>query len=225
MYYTGDGLLLLIFAIVLGLATQGYVNMAYRRYSRVPAASGMTGATAARRILDTNGLNAVTIERVGGKLSDHYDPRTRVLRLSAATHDGVSVAAASVAAHEAGHALQHASAYGPFGMRSVLVPAANIGSQMAPVLIIFGLMVDFTGLIWLGILLFSCAVAFQVITLPVEFNASQRAIAALDGNGILSDEQLGGARSVLRAAALTYVAATLISVLYLIRYMGLARRN
>lgn len=225
MILTNDGLLLMLFSVALGLVAQGYVNWTFRRFSREAAASGMTGAMAARRILDANGLGGVTIERVGGKLSDHYDPRSRVLRLSAATHDAASVSAAGVAAHEAGHALQHATGYAPLGLRTTLVPAANIGSQLAPMLILFGFLINLTGLVWAGILLFAVAVAFQLITLPVEFDASSRAIRSLEGSGVLAPQQLSGARSVLRAAALTYVAATLVSILYLWYYVGLARRR
>jgi Zn-dependent membrane protease YugP len=225
MIFTNDGLLLMLLAVVLGLGTQGYVNSTYRRFSREPSASGMTGAQAARRILDSNGLMDVTIQRVGGNLTDHYDPRSRVLSLSASVYDGASVAAAGVAAHEVGHAVQHARGYFPATVRASLVPAANIGSRVAPLLILAGFLVNLSGLVWLGIVLFSCAVAFQVVTLPVELDASSRATSSLAPAGILSEEQLPGARSVLRAAALTYVAGTLISVLYLLYYTGLARRD
>lgn len=217
--------LVMIPSLVLGLATQAYVNGAFRRWSKVPLMTGLTGAQVARALLDANGLRDVQIEQIGGSLSDHYDPRSRVLRLSQDVYEGRSVASAGVAAHEAGHAVQHAKAYGFATLRSAMVPAANIGSQAVWPLIILGFWLQMPFLINVGILVFTAAVAFQFVTLPVELDASKRALAAFSEGGALPVEQVDGARSVLRAAALTYVAAVLISVLQLLYLVGLGRRD
>ncbi len=221
----GSYLYILLIAVALGAVTQWYVNSAFTRQSKVPLATGHTGAQIARNMLDAEGLHDVGIERVSGRLSDHYDPRARVLRLSPDVHDGSSVAAAGVAAHEAGHAVQHARSFAPAQLRQTLVPAANIGSQAAfPLIILGAIMGGAGGLMTLGILLFAAAVAFHVVTLPVEFDASRRALGALNVGNTLPAEQVRGARTVLTAAALTYVAATLVSVLQLVYFLGLARR-
>ncbi len=214
---------ILLLSLVLGGTTQLYIRSTFSRYSKVPVANGSTGAEIARRMLDTNGLQAVQIRPVGGKLTDNYDPRTRVLNLSQGVYEGRTVAAAGVASHEAGHAVQDALAYGPAGFRSTLVPVANLGSSMAWPLIIAGIFLNFPTLITFGAAFFAIAVLFQIVTLPVEFDASRRAVVALEG--VLPPEQVAGARSVLTAAALTYVAAALISVLYLLYYLGLGRRD
>jgi Zn-dependent membrane protease YugP len=215
----------MIFAIVLGLVTQGYVNRAFKRWSRVALATQRTGAQVARIMLDSEGLNDVRIEQVAGNLSDHFDPRSNVLRLSPAVYGEATVAAAGVAAHEAGHAVQHARGFLAARIRSALVPAANLGSNGAWVLIILGLITGVAGIAWLGILLFAMAVLFQVVTLPVEFDASKRALASLSTTGMLPPEQVAGARNVLTAAALTYVAATLISVMQLFYWIGAVGRD
>ena len=228
MLFGPQGWLIFIVAMVLGVATQGYVNSAYRKNSRVALPSGLSGAQVARRVLDSQGLQHVRIEMVPGTLTDHYDPRADVLRLSTDVHNGEHVAAAGVAAHEAGHAAQHAAGYLPARVRMSLVPVANIGSQSGPFLVMIGLLFGYGSgfsslFIDLGIALFASAVLFQVVTLPVEFDASRRALASLTTTGVVFPGQESGARSVLTAAALTYVASALISVLYLLQFIGLRR--
>lgn len=228
MILGAQGWLIFIIAMVLGLATQSYVKSAYRSGSRQPLPLGLTGAVVARRVLDSEGLTHVAIELTSGSLTDHYDPRADVLRLSSDVYHGAHVAAAGVAAHEAGHAVQHARAYGPARLRMSLVPAAGLGSQGGPILVMLGLFLGYGSafsnvLVDLGILLFAAAVLFQVVTLPVEFDASRRALAALTTTGSVIPGQEAGARNVLRAAALTYVASALISVLYLAQFIGLRR--
>lgn len=218
-------LFIMIVPIAIGWATRSWVNSQYRRFSGVPIESGLSGVEAARKVLDFEGLQNVTIEQIPGELTDHFDPRANVLRLSKSVFEGRSIASAGVAAHEAGHAIQHARRFVFAGVRTALVPAANIGSQAAPFLIILGIVLRFTGLAWLGIIVYSAAVLFQIVTLPVELDASRRALATLGPAGVVSDAELPGARSVLTAAAMTYVAAALISVIYLLYYIGLARRN
>ncbi len=220
----GSYLPILIIAVVLGLVTQWYINSSYRRYSQVPLATGQTGAQVARHMLDSEGLTHVGIEMIPGHLTDHYDPREDVLRLSEDVYKGSTVAAAGVASHEAGHAVQHAHGFVFARMRQVLVPTANIGSSLAFPLILGGLFANITGLIMLGVIMFAGAVLFQVVTLPVEFDASRRALGALDTGNVLPPEQVRGARRVLSAAALTYIAATLVAVLQLLYFLGLARR-
>lgn len=228
MFFGPQGWLIFIVAMVLGLATQAYVNSAYSKNSRIPLPRGLSGAAVARRVLDSNGLTHLRIEMVPGKLTDHYDPRADVLRLSAAVHDGVNIAAAGVAAHEAGHAAQHAAGYLPARMRMSLVPVAGIGSQSGPFLVMLGLVLGYGSgfsalLINAGIVLFAAAVLFQIVTLPVEFDASRRALVALTATGSVAPGQEAGARNVLTAAALTYLASVLISVLYLLQFIGLRR--
>jgi uncharacterized protein len=214
---------ILVVTLLLGGGAQLYIRSTYARYSKVPVANGLSGAEVARRMLDSNGLQAVGIRQVAGKLTDNYDPRTRVLSLSQDVFQGRSVAAAGVASHEAGHAVQHALSYAPAGFRSALVPVASLGSNMAWPLIIAGIFLNFPLLITFGAAFFAIAVMFQIVTLPVEFDASRRAVASLEG--VLPSEQVAGARSVLTAAALTYVAAALVSVLYLLYYLSLGRRD
>jgi len=220
----GSYLPILIIAVVLGLITQGYVNSSYRRYSQVALATGQSGAEVARAMLDAEGLHHVGIEMVPGHLTDHYDPRADVLRLSEDVYRGRTVAAAGVAAHEAGHAVQHARGFAFARIRQTLVPTAQLGSSLAFPLILAGLFVGFTGLITLGVIMFAAAVLFQVVTLPVEFDASRRALVALNTGNVLPADQVAGARRVLNAAALTYVAATLIAIMQLLYYLGLSRR-
>lgn len=217
-------MVLLIPAILLSVYAQFKIQSAYGRYSEVRSRSGLTGAQAAREILSRNGLYDVRVEPVAGRLSDHYDPRTRVVRLSEGVYASNSLAAVAVAAHETGHALQHATGYFPLQLRATFVPAANFGSGLGPILILIGLfMPSFGFLLQLGILAFSLAVIFQIITLPVEFNASRRALAILQGESMLSGDEVRGARSVLSAAALTYVAAALSAVLQLARFLIIAQ--
>ncbi len=192
------------------------VKTTFKKFSKVTNRYGLTGAEAARKILDRNGLYNVRIERVAGQLSDHFDPKTNVVRLSESVHDSTSVAAVGVAAHEAGHAVQYAEGYTPMKIRGSLVPVANIGSYAGVYLAIIGIIVSLPLLSYIGIGLFCAVVAFQLVTLPVEFNASSRAVAALE-QGYLSDEELRGTKKVLRAAALTYVAALLSALGNLLR--------
>lgn len=224
-YFYGDiwFLILIVPAFILSMIASSMVKRTYKKYDQMPSASNMSGAAAARRILDQNGLQDVTIERVSGELTDHFDPRKGVLRLSASTHDSTSVAAIGVAAHEAGHAIQHAHAYFPNKIRGVLVPAANIGSSTGPYIAIIGLIFNIPLIINLGILLFAVAVLFYLVTLPVEFNASHRAMQILGQNGILYGDELVGARKVLTAAAMTYVASLLVAIASLARLILLSR--
>ncbi len=232
MYYgsgAGAGIsgwvFVLVIPILLGVGTQWWVQSRYKRYGAVPLKTGLTGEQVARRVLDAAGLQGVQVQMIGGNLTDNFDPRTNVLNLSQGVYEGRSIASAGVAAHEAGHALQHARGYVFGTIRSAIVPVANIGSQAAPFLIILGLVIGFTGLAWLGVALYAGAVLFQVVTLPVELDASRRALADLGTTGVLDEAELPGARDVLSAAAMTYVAAALISVIYLLYYIGLASRD
>ncbi|BCV24155.1 MAG TPA: zinc metallopeptidase [Firmicutes bacterium] len=228
-YYYDPYIIIVLPAILLAMYAQFKVQGTFQRYLRVRSASGMTGAEVARELLRKRGLETVRVEAIPGTLTDHYDPRDRTLRLSQQVFYGDSLAALGVAAHETGHAIQHATDYVPLSVRSSLVPAANIGSQLGLPLALFGFFFQSGFMLQLGIVLFSAAVLFQLVTLPVEFNASSRALALLEGQGILARQEMAGARAVLSAAALTYVAATLAAVLQLVRLLLLAgflgRRN
>lgn len=221
MFYGGIDWLLLIPAMIFALVAQGMVKSAYAKYSRVGAASRITGAQVARLLLDQGGAGEVTIEQVAGQLTDHYDPRKKTLRLSQGVYDSSSLAALGIAAHETGHALQHHERYGALVVRNLIYPVANIGSTLAFPLFLIGMIAGSGAAILMdiGILLFIGAVAFTVITLPVEFNASRRAVALLKGQGYLGPAELVGAQKVLRAAALTYVAATATAVVQLLRLL------
>ncbi len=210
--------ILVIIGVVISLAASARVRSTFARYSRVRSMSGLTGAQAAQRLLQASGIYDVQIEHVRGNLTDHYDPRTKVLRLSDSVYGQSSLAAIGVAAHECGHAIQHQHAYFPLQLRSAIVPVANFGSMMAWPIILLGLFLGGSPLlINIGIILFTAAVLFQVITLPVEFNASKRAITRLGETKILYDEELRQSKKVLNAAALTYVAAAAASILQLLR--------
>jgi hypothetical protein len=221
----GSYWIILLIGVALGGITQAWVNGSFKRYSQVPLATGQSGAEVARRMLDAEGLHTVGIERVAGHLSDHYDPRSNVLRLSEAVYDGRTVAAAGVAAHEAGHAVQHAHSFVFARIRQALVPTAQLGSSLAFPLIFAGIIMNFAGLVTIGAIVFGAAVLFQIITLPVEFDASRRAMVALSSGNALPQEQLSGARTVLSAAAMTYLAATLVAIMQLVYYLGLGRRG
>lgn len=225
-YYYDPYYILIIIGVVISLIASARVQSTFRKYDTVRSRTGMTGAEAARRLLQSQGIYDVSVQRVSGNLTDHYDPGNKILRLSDSTFNAASVAAVGVAAHECGHAMQHAQGYVPLKVRSALVPVANFGSRFSMVLIVAGV---FFGqvLIEAGILLFCAVVLFQVVTLPVEFNASRRALRLLGDNGILCDEEVGMTRKVLRAAALTYVASALMSALQLVRLVLLygRRRN
>ncbi len=212
-------IILVLIGVVISLWAQSRVTSTYNKYSRVRSRTGMTGAEAAMRLLHSQGIYDVTVRQVAGNLTDHYDPRTKVVNLSESVYRSTSIAALGVAAHECGHAMQHNDGYAPLRFRSALVPVANFGSRISWPLILFGLIIGGLGspLCQIGILMFSLAVLFQLVTLPVEFNASSRAVKLLDSQGILSGEEVRGTRSVLNAAAWTYVAAAASSMLQLLR--------
>ena len=210
--------LILIPAILFSLWAQARVKTTYARYSK--AFAGLTGQEAARLVLEMNGVTGVTIEQVAGELTDHFDPRTTVIRLSRGVYDVTSVAAVGVAAHEAGHAVQYAVGYGPIKLRAASIPGTQIGSYLS-----WGLLMGNETLAFAGVLLFAGVVLFQLVTLPVEFNASNRALEALDASGYLQEEQLDGAGKVLRAAAMTYVAALAQALAQLFRLLMIANRT
>lgn len=223
-YYYDATYILVLIGAVLSMIASAQVNGTFNRYSKVRSRSGMTGAQAARRILDKNGLYNVTVEHISGNLTDHYDPRSKVLRLSDATYSATSVAAVGVAAHECGHAVQDSEEYEPLRIRSKMAPAANFGSRFGLPIFIAGLIFGSnTVLMQIGIWVFLLAVLFQLITLPVEFDASRRALVMLTDYGILGDAEAEGSRKVLKAAAMTYVAAAAASVLNLLRLILLSR--
>lgn len=217
-YHLDPTYILIVIGMVISLFASAKVKSTYAKYSRVRSMSGMTGAQAAERILHSAGLYGVRIERVSGHLTDHYDPRTKVLRLSDSVYGSSSVAAIGVAAHECGHAVQDEREYAPLRIRNALVPIANFGTSAAWPIIVLGIIMGSSQfLVNLGILLFSLGVLFQLVTLPVEFNASKRAIQILGDTGILYGEEVGQTRKVLGAAAMTYVAAAAASILSLLR--------
>jgi Zn-dependent membrane protease YugP len=223
-------MILLIPAILLAMYAQFKVQGTFAKYSRIAARSGMTGAQVAKEILRDNRIYDVTVEQTRGILTDHYDPRRKALRLSPQVYNSNSLAALGVAAHESGHVIQHQYGYVPFNIRMAIVPIATIGSQLAFPLLFIGLILSAPGLAKIGVIAFSTAVLFQLVTLPVEYNASSRAIEALEVGGYLSRDEAPHTRKVLNAAALTYVAATLTAVLQLLRLMLLSgllggRRN
>jgi len=203
------------------LVIQGWLKSTYAKYSRVPNSRGLTGAQTAREILDRYGLTQVRVEPIRGQLTDHYDPKTKTVRLSEGNYASQSLAALSVSAHEVGHALQDASNYVPMRLRSQLVPAAQLGSSIGPWLFIVGLMMGMVGLAKIGLYLFSAGALFQLVTLPVEFDASGRALNNLRKFQLLTPQELPAARKVLTAAALTYVAALAMSVVYLLQYAAI----
>lgn len=219
-------LILIVPALLIALWAQMRVKTTFSRYSKVYSRRGITAAQAARQILDANGLYHVAIERVSGNLTDHFDPRTNVVRLSESVYDSTSVASIGVAAHETGHAIQYATHYKPIVVRSAIVSVTNIGSSLSMPLIILGIIMSSYTLVVAGIILFSLITVFQLVTLPVEYNASNRAIAILSQSGILDQDEVAGAKKVLSAAALTYVAALITAVMQLLRLILLyGRRN
>lgn len=214
--------------LLLSLYCSAKVNSTFNKYSRVANRRGLTGAQAAHQVLSANGVTGVTIERVSGNLTDHFDPRTNVIRLSDSVYNSSSVAAVGVAAHEAGHAVQHAQGYAPNKIRSALVPVTNFGSRFSWILIVIGCLLptEYNFVITLGIIFFSFSVLFTLVTLPVEFDASKRALAAIKSHNLLYDEEYSGAKKTLSAAAMTYVAAAATSVAQLLRLLLiLYRRN
>ncbi|NLK76761.1 MAG: zinc metallopeptidase [Clostridiales bacterium] len=219
-FYFDPTYILVVIGALICLAASAKVKSTFNRYDRVRSMSGMTGAQAAERILNSAGIYDVTVQHISGNLTDHYDPRNKVLSLSDSTYSSTSVAAVGVAAHECGHAIQHQTNYAPLNIRSAIVPVANFGSSIAWPLILIGLFFTSktgTFLIDLGIICFSMAVLFQLVTLPVEFNASSRAVKILENTGILGHEELQGTKKVLGAAALTYVAGAASAILQLLR--------
>lgn len=225
-YYFDWTYILILIAAVISIIAQIRVNTTFKKYSRVASASGITGAQAADMILKSQSIYDVTIRHVAGNLTDHYDPRNKTLNLSDSVYSAHSVAAVGVAAHECGHAIQHAKGYTPLGLRSALVPVANLGSKLSWLFILAGMLFSFNHtLIVIGIIMFSLAVLFQIVTLPVEFNASSRALQLLESNGILYQNEVSMTRKVLSAAALTYVAAAASAVLQLVRLILLFGGN
>lgn len=225
-------IILVVPTLALSAIAQVMVKSTFAKYSKVRCSRQITGVDAAALLLKANNINNVQIEATGGSLTDHYDPSARKLRLSQPVYGVPSIAAVGVAAHETGHAIQHAVKWGPLALRSVLVPPANIGSKFGPLIAAAGLLISGTSyspwatlLISIGILLFGAAVLFYIITLPVEFNASSRAIAVLRANNVLSEDELKGVKKVLTAAAMTYVASALTAVMSLLRLILLSRRR
>lgn len=217
-YYYDSTYLLVLIGIIISIIASARVNSTYKKYSKVRSLSGLTGAQAAERILHNAGIYDVQVYHVRGNLTDHYDPRNKVLNLSDSVYGSTSVAAIGVAAHECGHAIQDAKNYSPLKLRSSIVPVANIGAKLSIPLILFGIIVGYyQPLITIGIIAFSASVIFQLVTLPVEFNASSRAIRILADTGILHGDEVNQSRKVLNAAALTYVAAAAASILQLLR--------
>ena len=227
LYYD---MLYILPALLLTMIASVAVRTTYARYSKIRAGSGITATEATRRILDANGLSHIRIESIPGNLTDHFDPASGVIRLSDTVRDSSSIAAIGVAAHECGHAIQYAKEYTPIRIRAAIVPATDVASRLAVPLVLIGTVLSFyaeklLALAYAGIILFGICVLFQLITLPVEFNASRRARQIMVSEGILSTEEVGGAAKVLNAAAMTYVAALATSVLQLIRLLGLVRRK
>lgn len=225
-YYYDSTYILVIIGALLCIFAQLKIQTTFKKYSKVMSRSGMTGAQAAQRILQLSGIYDVRIEHIRGELTDHYDPSSKVLRLSDSVYGSNSIAAIGVAAHECGHAVQHNKGYAPLKIRSALVPAANIGSKLGIPIILIGVILGMNQLfIQIGIWVFALAVLFQVVTLPVEFNASGRALNMLGGYGLMENDETRGCRKVLSAAALTYVAAAASSILQLLRLILLYGNN
>ena len=226
MYY----LIFVLPAVIFALWASIQVNTTFQKYSKVRSARGITGAEAARRVLDANGLSHIRIERIPGNLTDHYDPRNDVIRLSDSVYDNASVAAVGVACHEAGHAVQHAENYVPVKIRSAIIPITNIGSRLAIPLIIIGIILNAFApklliLAYIGVACYGLCTLFQLVTLPTEFDASKRALRSMEGYGILGSDEIGGAKRVLRAAAMTYVAALAVSLMQLLRLFMIVAGN
>ena len=227
-YYGFDWtyIVLVLPCILLSLWASSNVNSTFKRYSQQFSSRRITGAEAAQRVLSANGVRGVRIERVGGNLTDHYDPKTNVIRLSDSVYGSTSTAAIGVACHEAGHAVQYAESYAPIKLRAAIIPITNFGSRLAMPLILLGILCTFLGefstvLVYLGIAAFGLSLVFQLVTLPVEFNASRRAMAAIESSNLLTPEEQKGARKTLSAAALTYVAATAVALAQLLRLIAI----
>jgi len=229
MFYF-DPLSLMIFIVTAALAgiVHLWLRSTYAKYSQIPVMSGLTGAQIARRIMASEGINDVDIEVVPGEMTDHYDPSAKIVRLSEAVYGGTSIASLGIAAHEVGHVIQHAKGYAPLALRTYMVPVCSIGSNAAPMIIMAGVILSQMmspqigmPIAMLGVWLFAAAVAFTLITLPVEFDASRRALIALADGRVMSQDELGGARRVLNAAAMTYVSAAVASILWLLYYVSI----
>ena len=223
-------IILVMPAVLFALWASSHVNTTFSKYSKQFNSRNLTGAQAARYVLDRNGCRDVRIERVSGNLTDHYDPRTNVIRLSDSVYNSTSSAAVGVACHEAGHAIQYAENYAPIKMRAAIIPITNIGSKLAIPLIMLGLVLcamepAWIGIAYIGIACFGLSTVFQLLTLPTEFNASNRAIAAIEGSNLLREEELVGAKKVLKAAAMTYVAALAVSLMQLLRLLIIVNRR
>lgn len=232
MYFYVDWLwiVLVLPAVIFSIIASAGVNSTFKKYSKVKSHFGLTGYMAARRMLNENGLSDIKIERVAGELTDHFDPRARVIRLSSSTYDSDSPAAIGVATHEVGHAIQYAQNYFPIKVRQAIIPITNIGSKLAIPLILIGILLSAFGEIYafiayFGVALYSLCVIFQLVTLPVEFNASKRAISALESSFMLTESELPMAKKVLRAAAMTYVAALAVSLAQLLRLLSIVSRS
>ena len=228
--YNSSGLLLVLICAVFALWASHNVNSTFKKYANQFSRRRITGAQAAQRVLSANGVHGVRIERVGGSLTDHFDPKTNVIRLSDNVFDSTSTAAIGVACHDAGHAVQYALGYAPIKLRAAIIPVTNFGTKIAWPLMMFGLLLSgmsyaFYNLVYVGIACFSLSLVFQLITLPVEFNASRRAVAAIEQGGILYEDELDGAKKTLRAAALTYVAAAATSLAQLLRLISIYGRR
>jgi Zn-dependent membrane protease YugP len=221
MFFNINYLIYMIPAFILMAATRGYVKSAYNKWSQVRSRSGYTGAQAAERLISSAGLYGVQVQMIGGEMTDNYDPRTKVLNLSQGVAGVSSVAALAIAAHELGHAMQDSEDYLPLRLRAALVPAVNIGSNLGWILIMIGLFIGITQLAWLGVMVFGLGALFSLATLPVEFDASARAKRMLADSGLISGDEIGGVSNVLNAAALTYVAALVTSVMQLLYYVSL----
>lgn len=222
--------LLVLLAIGFSMWASARVNSTFRTYSQQRTRNGMTGYDAAREVLDANGLHDVRIERTAGNLTDHFDPRTNVIRLSDSVYGSASTAAVGVAAHEAGHAIQYAKGYAPLKIRNAIIPLTNIGSRLSTPLILMGLLFSGLGqfaitLAYVGVACFALSVVFQLVTLPTEFDASRRAVAAIEGCGLLSIEEVGSTKKVLSAAAMTYVAALAVAITQFLRLLNMVQRN
>lgn len=224
-YYGFDPLYLYLVlpAILLSLIASMRVKTTFSKYSGIPAA--FNGADAARKVLESNGVTGVRIERVSGNLTDHFDPKTNVIRLSESVYDSYSISAVGVAAHEAGHAVQHAVGYTPIKIRSAIFPVSSLGSRLSLPLLLIGLLFNFTFLMNLGVIFFGAALIFQLVTLPVEFNASARALGAIKVGGLLDEKQISGAKKVLTAAAMTYITSFLVSLTQFLRLLALTNRR
>jgi len=223
MYFFDSTIIILIPAIIIAAIAQIKIKSSFSKYSKVNSVNGYTGAQVARMLLDAAGLFDIPVEIVQGRLTDHYDPSKRIMRLSADVYNGTSVASIGVAAHETGHALQDKEKYVPLKLRNAIVPAVNFSSNASWLLFLIGIILSIHSLINIGIILFSAVVLFQLVTLPVEFNASSRAIKVLESRNILYGDEIKGAKSVLNAAAMTYVAATLMAISQLIRLILISR--